>query len=92
MNVELTGTLKVILSEVKINDALSKKEIVITIDEDTKYPQDIICAAMNKKIEILDSFKMGQKVTAKCNLRGNKSGDNKYFNNLQVWDIKLNTK
>ena len=92
MNVELTGTLKAIFAEVKINDKLSKKEIVVTVDEDTQYPQDIICAAMNKKVDILDSYKMGQKVTVKCNLRGNKSGAGAYFNNLQIWDIKSNTK
>jgi len=88
MNVELKGTLKVISAEEKINDALSKKEIVVTIDEDSQYPQDIICQALNKSIELITAdFKMGDKVHVNCNLRG-KASNGKYFNQLILWSIR----
>lgn len=88
MNVELKGTLKVIFAEEKITDALSKKEIVITVDENTQYPQDICCQALNKKIDIITAdFKMGDKVTAKCNLNGREK-NGKYYNQLVLWDLK----
>lgn len=87
MNIELRGTLKTIFTEQKINDNLSKKEIVVTIDEDTKYPQDIICQAVNQKIDMLKDFQMGDKVAVKCDLRGKGNKDGRYFNNLSIWEI-----
>jgi hypothetical protein len=90
MLVELKGTLKVIMAEQKISDKLSKKEIVITIDEDTQYPQDVICQAVNKKIELLDdpAFAMGAQVVASCELRGRES-KGKYYNNFQLIGISI---
>jgi hypothetical protein len=88
MNVELKGTLKLISAEEKINDGLSKKELVVTIDEDTQYPQDIICQALNKSIELITAdFKMGDRVSVNCNLRG-KASNGKYYNQLILWSIK----
>ena len=87
MNIELRGILKVIYAEEKINDSLSKKEIVVTIDEDTQYPQDISCQALNKNIDYLEGFNMGDKVSVNCNLRGRES-KGKYYNQLQIWAIK----
>ena len=91
MNVELQGTLKVIFDEVQISDNLSKKEVVITIDENTTYPQDISIQAINSKIDLLKNFKMGEKVIVKCNLKG-KASNGKYFNHLNIWDITHNPK
>lgn len=89
MQVELKGTLKVIFADAKINDNLEKKEVVISIDESTGYPQDIIVQAINNKIQLLNGFKMGDAVTIKCNLRG-KSTNGKYYNQLSVFAIEKN--
>jgi hypothetical protein len=86
MNVDLKGTLKVIFTEEKISDKMSKKEVVITIDEDTQYPQDIIVQAINQKIDNLASFKMGDRVSIKANLRGRES-KGRYYNQLTIWEI-----
>ena len=87
MNIELKGTLKIIYAEEKITDSLSVKEIVVTVDVDTQYPQDISCKAMNAKIDELESFKMGDSVVVNCNLRGRES-KGKYYNQLLIWSIK----
>ena len=88
MNVELKGILKVIFAEEKISDALSKKEIVITVEHDTQYPQDIVCQALNKSIDLITAdFKMGDVVTASCNLKGREK-NGKYFNQLVLWGLK----
>ncbi len=86
MNVELKGTLKIIFTEEKISDSLSKKEIVVTVDEDTSYPQDVSCQALNKKIEELDGFKMGDRVSVMCSIRG-REHNGKYYNQLLMWRI-----
>lgn len=88
MNVELKGVLKLINAEEKISDSLSKKEIVVTIEHDTQYPQDISCQAINQRIDLIKDFQMGDFVTVSCNLRGKESNNGKYFNQLQIWAIK----
>lgn len=89
MKIQLNGTLKAIFAEEKISDKLSKKEIVVTIDEDTQYPNDISCQAINGKIDMLDSFKMGDKVSVVCDLRGKaNTNSGKYYNNIVVLEIK----
>lgn len=90
MTIELTGTLKVIFEKENIGE-LDKQNFVVTIDENTPYPQDIIVQAINKKIETLTSsnVKVGDKVFVKCNLKGkeNKNRAGFYFNQLDLWTI-----
>jgi len=86
MLVEIKGTLKVIFTEEKISDKMSKKEIVVTIGADTEYPQDIICEAVNKKIDLLDGYSMGENVVVKCDLRGRES-KGRYYNKFSIVDI-----
>lgn len=88
MNVIIKGTLKIIFQEQQVNDRLSKKEIVVTTDEDTKYPQDLIVQALNREIEKLDPFKMGQMVQVTADLRGRES-NGRYYNQLVLRDISL---
>lgn len=87
MNVELKGTIKVIYAENQVNETFKKRELVITTEEDTQYPQDIIVQAINNKVDLLNELKEGFKVQAKCNLKGKASADGKYFNQLTLWEI-----
>ncbi len=87
MIVELKGTLKVVFAEKQINETLKKREIVITIDEDTQYPQDVIVQSINNKTDLLKDFKEGFKVQVKCNLKGSATADGRYFNQLNLWEI-----
>lgn len=87
MQLEFRGTVTVIYGEDKINDNLQKKEFVITIDEKTQYPQDIIIEAINKQITLLKDINVGDSVVAKCNIRGKKSSNGKHYNKLNVWEI-----
>jgi hypothetical protein len=87
MTIDLKGTLKVIYAEKVINETLKKVEFVVTIDENTEYPQDIVVQAINNKIDLLKQFQSGFKVLAKCNLKGKANADGKYFNQLNLWEI-----
>lgn len=87
MNVELKGTVHAILAEEQISDNYKKKSIVVTIDEDSTYTQQIICHAGNTKIELLNGLIMGDKVKVQCNLKG-KGSNGKYYNNLELWKIE----
>jgi hypothetical protein len=91
MIIEIKGSVKVIFAEEQINDNFSKKDIVVTIEEDTQYAQDIIIQAANSKIDLLKEVQPGNKVIAKCNLRGYMSKDGKYFTQLTLWAIENKT-
>jgi len=67
----LQGTIKLINEPVMISDKLTKQQMVLTIDEDTKYPQNIAVEFMNKNVDILKKHKVGEKVSVNINLRGN---------------------
>ena len=86
MNVELKGTIKKITGEEKINDKLTKQDVVVTIEKNTQYPQDIICQAINGKMEKVKNIGVGDDVIVKCNLKGRESAKG-FFNRLEIWDI-----
>ncbi len=86
MVVELKGKIKVIYDVEVFSEALSKREIVITIDNDKQYPQDITCQALNKKLPIIDKIQVGDNAIVKCDIRG-KETKGKYYNQLVIWDI-----
>jgi hypothetical protein len=86
MQLELKGTVKEVFEKQKINDKLDRRDIVVTVDENTQYPQDIICQAITKRIELINGIKVGDSVVVKCNVRG-KGNNGKYYNQLDVWDV-----
>lgn len=82
----LQGTIKLINNPQKVSDKLTKQQMVLTIDEDTKYPQNIAIEFLNDKTQILQKHKAGEKVSVDINLRGNEY-NGKYYNNLVGWKI-----
>lgn len=86
---EITGSLKLIRDTQAITDKFSKREMVVTTDE--QYPQDIMIEFVNDKCDLLDKFKVNQGVTVGINIRGrewvNPQGESKYFNSIQGWKI-----
>lgn len=89
MNVILKGSIKLIFEQVFVNDNLSKKEVVITIDEDTQYPQDIKVQALNSKADLFNELKNGEKVSVTCYLKGSLS-NGKYFFQFNVLSVQKN--
>ena len=67
-----------------------KRELVVTTAED--YPQMIMIEFTQDKVDLLNSFEVGQSVKVAINLRGrewiNPQGEAKYFNSLQGWKIE----
>ncbi len=89
MNVELKGTVHALFAEEQISDNYKKKQVVITVDENTSYPQQIVCHAGNTKIDLLNGINHGDSVTATCNLKG-REHNGKYYNSLEIWKLTKN--
>ena len=87
---EIKGTIKVIKATEVVSEKFSKRELVVTTDE--QYPQHILIDFIQDKCSVLDNFKVGDNVTVSINVRGkeytNKNGELGYFNQLQGWKIE----
>jgi translation initiation factor IF-3 len=87
---EVTGRIKKIFEEQSFASGFRKKEIVVTTAE--QYPQDILIEFTQDKIDLLNSFSLGDEVKVSINLRGrewiNPEGVAKYFNSVSGWRIE----
>jgi hypothetical protein len=85
MSNEVTGKLKVKMDEQTFSSGFSKREFVITTEE--QYPQDIKLEFVKDKCSLLDGYEIDQPVKVSFNLRGNEY-EGKYYVNLQAWRIE----
>jgi len=87
---EVKGKIKFIGSTQQVSDKFSKREIVVTTDE--QYQQHISIEFNQDKCAILDKYSVGDDVEVGINLKGrewtNPQGEVKYFNSIQGWNIK----
>ena len=82
MNIK--GTIKLIGETQAFDSGFTKRQIVVTTQE--QYPQDLAIEFVKDKTSILDMFKSGDVVDVAINLRGNEY-NGKYYVNLQGWKI-----
>lgn len=81
----------------QVSASFQKRELVVTIDNDTQYPQTISIEAAQDKCndQNLNEVRQGDEVTVHINLRGNswndpKTGQTRVFNSLQYWKMSIN--
>lgn len=91
---EVQGKLLSKTEIISIGDkGFTKREFVIETGE--QYPQKIILELIKDKCSLIDSFNVGDEISASINLRGrewiNPEGVAKYFNTLVAWKISLVT-
>lgn len=89
MNV--SGKLVEIFETVKIKESFQKREFVLEIATNPKYPELVKFELVQDKCGLIDNYKPGQEVSVEFDLRGRKWTDQKgvvkYFNTLQAWRI-----
>ena len=87
---ELTGTIKKISDLQTFNSGFQKKEMVLLTEE--QYPQPINIEFLSEKVDLLNQFKLGDKVKVFINIRGrewtNPQGEVKYFNSITAWRME----
>ncbi len=83
---ELEGTMKVILDTVTFQSGFTKREFVVT-DDDERYPQDIKFSVVKGNCALLDSFKANDRVKVTFSLRGNLYKD-RYYTDLQAFKLE----
>ena len=86
---EVVGKIKVVGNTIQVSEKFSKRELVVTTDE--QYPQHILVEFAQDKCDLLNGYSVGQAVKVSINLRGrewvNPQGESKWFNSIQGWRI-----
>ena len=87
---EITGKVKYISQDIKVSDSFTKRELVVTTDE--QYPQHVLINFVQDKCDLIDKLVIGDNVKVSINLRGrewvNPQGESKYFNDIQGWRVE----
>lgn len=91
-NLQFTGTIHKINDVQQISDTFSKREFVVT-DENDKYPKFINFELIKDNVDLLGTFKVGDSVTVSFNLDGRswvnpKTNEERFFNSLKAWRIE----
>ena len=92
MGMEATGRVHMIGETVQKSEKFTKREFVLEISDNPKYPQLVQFQATGDRCSQLDNISFGDTVRVEFSLRGREwrspSGDVKYFNSLDVWRVE----
>jgi hypothetical protein len=92
MGIEATGKLHTIFETKQVSERFTKREFVIELTDNPKYPQVVLFQLTGDRCSQLDQLKVGDAVRIDFSLRGrewrNPQGEVKYFNSLDVWKIE----
>jgi len=92
MGIEVSGKLHAIFDTKQVTDRFQKREFVVEMSDNPKYPQVVLFQLTGDRCEQLDRFRVGDAVRIEFSLRGREwkspQGEVKYFNSLDVWSIQ----
>jgi hypothetical protein len=91
MGFEISGRIHVINEAQQVTERFRKREFVLELAENPRYPQYVQFQLTGDRCENLDGFSVGDEVRLEFSLRGREwkspKGEMKYFNSLDVWEI-----
>lgn len=95
-SLELTGVVVHVGQPEQITDTFSKRDLILKIDGETQYPQEIKMQAANEKMDKLNGLGPGARITVGFNMRGssyNRKSDGKkdWFLNLNIWRVEVHS-
>ncbi len=92
MGTETTGKLHLIMETKQVSERFTKREFVLEIVDNPKYPQRVLFQITGDRVSQLDNMNVGDAVRVEYSLRGREwtspQGEVKYFNSLDVWKIE----
>jgi hypothetical protein len=93
MGIEVSGKLHAIFDTKQVTDRFQKREFVVEMADNPKYPQVVQFQLTGDRCEQLDRLSVGDEVRIEFSLRGREwkspqTGETKYFNSLDVWSIE----
>jgi hypothetical protein len=92
MGMEVTGRLHAIYETKQVSERFSKREFVLELADNPKYPQTVLFQLTGDRVTQLDGMNVGEQVRVEFSLRGREwrspQGELKYFNSLDVWKLE----
>jgi hypothetical protein len=92
MGIEVSGKLHTIHETKQVSERFSKREFVLEMADNPKYPQLVLFQLTGDRCTLLDERKVGDEVRVEFSLRGREwrspQGELKYFNSLDVWKLE----
>jgi len=93
MSLSITGKIYVIKDTQEVSASFKKREFVLEYASNPMYPQYPIFQLVQDKVDLLDSFNVGDTVKVDLDIRGREwtspQGEVKYFNSLDAWRMTL---
>ena len=84
MGMEATGKLHTIYETKQVSERFTKREFVVELADNPKYPQVVLFQLTGDRVTQLDDMKVGDQVRIEFSLRGREwkspKGEVKYFN------------
>lgn len=91
MAMETTGKLHTIFETKQVSERFTKREFVVELTDNPKYPQTVLFQLTGDRCAQLDGMNVGDSIAIEFSLRGREwrspSGEVKYFNSLDVWKV-----
>jgi uncharacterized membrane protein YgcG len=95
MGTEAVGKLHTIFEHKQVSERFAKREFVLELTDNPKYPQLVLFQLTGDRVSQLDGMNVGDTVRIEYSLRGREwkspSGEVKYFNSLDVWKLEAAT-
>jgi single-strand DNA-binding protein len=92
MGMEATGRLHAIYETKQVSERFTKREFVLELIDNPKYPQTVLFQLTGDRVSQLDGLNVGDQIRIEFNLRGREwrspQGETKYFNSLEVWKLE----
>lgn len=92
MGIEISGKLHTVYETAKVSERFTKREFVVELADNPKYPQLVLFQLTGDRVNQLDDLRVGDEVRIEFSLRGREwrspKGEVKYFNSLDVWKIE----
>lgn len=93
MGIEATGTIHTVFETKQVSERFTKREFVLEIADNPKYPQTVLFQATGDRCAQLNTLSVGDRVKVEFSLRGREwrspKGETKYFNSLDVWKVDV---
>lgn len=92
MGIEVSGKLHAIFDTVQVTQRFQKREFVVELADNPRYPQHVLFQLTGDRVDHLDGFEVGDEVRIEFSLRGREwtspKGEVKFFNSLDVWNLE----
>jgi hypothetical protein len=93
MAYEIKGLVRTVSEVKQVTEKFAKRELVIEVDPNGKYPQVIQFETSGDRNALLDAVSAGDTVTIQFDLRGRakRDGDGAW-NTLSIWKLNVDSK